>query len=57
MVFKSDGRGWSTILCLGLVLHRYDCFSGPSKGRTEVERKNPRFKDSLISFILVQHNM
>ena len=29
----------------------FDCFAGPSKGRTEVERWNPRFKDSLISFI------
>ena len=30
----------------------FDCFAGPSKGRTEVEKKNPRFKDSfkLVSF-------
>ena len=38
VVFKSDGRGLGTILCLGLVLHGSDCFSGPSKGRIEVER-------------------
>ena len=38
VAFRSAGSGWGTVLCLDLVLHGFDCFSGPSKGRTEVEK-------------------